>query len=171
MIIWLASYPKSGNTFLRSLLSAYFFTKDGNFQLESLDKITQFPNINIFKKFGVDTKYQGFRWSEEDETFIATGGDPRFRINSLDVKNVFVHIFKSMESVPEKSEKRETYYDKEKIEKFFDLEHEYFINKDLPLSEQMSLIDEPFEKQIQDVLRNKVTFNIIFLNIIMVNII
>jgi len=55
MIIWLASYPKSGNTFLRSLLSAYFFTKDGNFQLDLLDKITQFPNINIFKKFGVDT--------------------------------------------------------------------------------------------------------------------
>lgn len=55
MIIWLASYPKSGNTFLRSLLSAYFFTKDGNFQLDSLDKITQFPNINTFKKFGIDT--------------------------------------------------------------------------------------------------------------------
>ena len=119
-----------------------------------------FRKNTLLKKFGVDTKYQGFRWSEEDETFIATGGDPRFRIDSLDVKNVFVHIFKSMESVPEKSEKRETYYDKEKIEKFFDLEHEYFINKDLPLSEQMSLIDEPFEKQIQDVLRNKVTFNI-----------
>jgi hypothetical protein len=55
MIIWLASYPKSGNTFLRSLLSAYFFTKDGNFQLDSLDKITQFPNLNIFKRFGIDT--------------------------------------------------------------------------------------------------------------------
>jgi len=55
MIIWLASYPKSGNTFLRSLLSAYFFTKDGNFQLNTLDKISQFPNINVFKKFGFDT--------------------------------------------------------------------------------------------------------------------
>ena len=55
MIIWLASYPKSGNTFLGSLLSAYFFTKDGNFQLDTLDKITQFPNINTFKKFGIDT--------------------------------------------------------------------------------------------------------------------
>ena len=29
MIIWLASYPKSGNTMLRSMLSAYFFTEDG----------------------------------------------------------------------------------------------------------------------------------------------
>ena len=54
MIIWLASYPKSGNTFLRSLLSAYLFTKDGNFELNSLDKITQFPDKNVFRKFGID---------------------------------------------------------------------------------------------------------------------
>ena len=31
MIIWLASYPKSGNTLFRSILSAYFFSKDGRF--------------------------------------------------------------------------------------------------------------------------------------------
>lgn len=55
MIIWLASYPKSGNTFLRSLLSAYFFTKDGNFELSSLSKITQFPDKNVFEKFGIET--------------------------------------------------------------------------------------------------------------------
>ena len=55
MIIWLASFPKSGNTFLRSLLTSYLFTKDGNFQLNYLDKISQFPDINMFKKFGIDT--------------------------------------------------------------------------------------------------------------------
>ena len=55
MIIWLASYPKSGNTFLRSLLSAYLFTKDGSFELNSLNNISQFPDKNVFKKFGVDT--------------------------------------------------------------------------------------------------------------------
>ena len=31
MIIWLASYPKSGNTLLRSMLAAYIFSKDGNY--------------------------------------------------------------------------------------------------------------------------------------------
>ena len=55
MIIWLASYPKSGNTFLRSLLSAYLYTKDGNFELSSLNNISQFPDKNVFKKFGIDT--------------------------------------------------------------------------------------------------------------------
>lgn len=54
MIIWLASYPKSGNTFLRALLSAYFFTKDGNFYFESLQNIKQFPDYGVFEKLGID---------------------------------------------------------------------------------------------------------------------
>ena len=45
MIIWLASYPKSGNTLLRSILGAYFFSEDGNFDFEHLYKIGQFPSF------------------------------------------------------------------------------------------------------------------------------
>ena len=54
MIIWLPSYPKSGNTFLRSILSSYFFSKDGEFDFSFLRKIPKFPNKNLFKKFGID---------------------------------------------------------------------------------------------------------------------
>jgi hypothetical protein len=54
MIIWIASYPKSGNTLLRSLLSAYFFTNDGSFSFDHLRKIDQFPNISLFEKLGID---------------------------------------------------------------------------------------------------------------------
>ena len=56
MIIWLASYPKSGNTMLRSLLSAYFFTEDGKFKFEHLKNIIQFPNVHLFKSYGIDIK-------------------------------------------------------------------------------------------------------------------
>jgi len=55
MIIWLASYPKSGNTLLRSMLSAYFFSKDGiydNFKL--IKSIRQFPHGGLFQKLGID---------------------------------------------------------------------------------------------------------------------
>ena len=38
MIFWIASYPKNGNTWLRSLLSAYYFTKDGNFTNDKILK-------------------------------------------------------------------------------------------------------------------------------------
>lgn len=51
MIVWLASYPKSGNTWLRSLLATYFFTEDGNFNFNLLKNIDQFPSVNYFKKY------------------------------------------------------------------------------------------------------------------------
>ena len=54
MIIWLASYPKSGNTLLRSILGAYFFSKDGNFDFEDLYKIGQFPSFRFFKDLNID---------------------------------------------------------------------------------------------------------------------
>ena len=37
MIVWIASYPKSGNTWMRSFLSAYFMTDDGEFKIKNLD--------------------------------------------------------------------------------------------------------------------------------------
>ncbi len=55
MIIWLASYPKSGNTLVRSLLTSYFFSKDGNFNFALLKNIKQFPDNSLFKRIGVDT--------------------------------------------------------------------------------------------------------------------
>ena len=49
MIIWLASYPKSGNTWLRSLLASYYFSKDGSFDFQLLDNIDQFPSAQFFR--------------------------------------------------------------------------------------------------------------------------
>ena len=54
MIIWLASYPKSGNTLIRSMLAAYFFSTDGKFNFELLDNIKQFPDNSVLTKLGVD---------------------------------------------------------------------------------------------------------------------
>ncbi len=54
MIIWLASYPKSGNTLLRSILSSYFFSNDGKFNFENLYQITQFPLLEHFTSINVD---------------------------------------------------------------------------------------------------------------------
>lgn len=60
-ITWIASYPKSGNTMVRTFIASYFFTNDGilkNFEplkninsfnnLEIFDTIDTFPNINLF---------------------------------------------------------------------------------------------------------------------------
>ena len=50
-IIWLASYPKSGNTLIRLFLSCYLFSKDGtlkNFNL--IRNIILFNHFDIFNK-------------------------------------------------------------------------------------------------------------------------
>ena len=54
MIVWLASYPKSGNTWLRSIISALVYSKDGLFNFELLKKIPQFPTQKYFKEFTDD---------------------------------------------------------------------------------------------------------------------
>ena len=51
MIIWIASYPKSGNTWLRALLASYYFTNEGSFSLSLLDKIDAFPSDKFFKEY------------------------------------------------------------------------------------------------------------------------
>jgi len=62
MIIWIASYPKSGNTWLRSLISSYYFSKD-KFNLSDLKTIPNFSvndfiNNNLIIQNGVDVAKQ-----------------------------------------------------------------------------------------------------------------
>ena len=56
MIFWIASYPKSGNTWLRALLSSYFYSEDGTFNQDLLQNIGQFPEKRHFIDFKYDTK-------------------------------------------------------------------------------------------------------------------
>ena len=54
MIIWLASYPKSGNTLVRSMLAAYFFSNDGVYNFDLIRNIKQFPQNYLFEKLGIN---------------------------------------------------------------------------------------------------------------------
>ena len=58
MIVWLASYPKSGNTFVRSMLASYFFSKDGSYDFNLIKNIKQFPHGGLFQKLGIDINNQ-----------------------------------------------------------------------------------------------------------------
>ena len=48
MIVWLASYPKSGNTWVRSFIAAYYYSKNGEFDFSLLSNIKQFPDEEFF---------------------------------------------------------------------------------------------------------------------------
>ena len=60
MIIWIASYPKNGNTWLRALISAYYFTESGFFLKDKqLNNIKQFPSKEYFNGFDYDCSVPG----------------------------------------------------------------------------------------------------------------
>ena len=51
MIIWIASYPKSGNTWVRSFLGTYLYSSDGKFNHNLMHEIHEFPDSEILKKY------------------------------------------------------------------------------------------------------------------------
>ena len=54
MIIWLASYPKSGNTWLRFFILSLIFGNKGEINLNQLKNIEQFPSKSQFKSMGIN---------------------------------------------------------------------------------------------------------------------
>ena len=55
MIIWVASYPKSGNTLVRAILTSLIYSEDGNFNFNLLKKIDQYPQNHHFE--GLTNKF------------------------------------------------------------------------------------------------------------------
>ena len=50
MILWISSYPKSGNTWVRTFLSTYYFSKNEEFHFGLLKNIRQFPHNKFFDR-------------------------------------------------------------------------------------------------------------------------
>ena len=70
MIIWIASYPKSGNTWVRSLLSTYLYSDNSIFNFNLLNNIPQFPSkryFEFFMKDFTDIKKQSDYWIAAQE--------------------------------------------------------------------------------------------------------
>ncbi len=83
MIIWIASYPKSGNTWIRSLLSSYLFSKDGRFSFKLLKNIEQFSSKDFLSDKLKRSNYQAI---------ISKNWIPSQKIINRDKK---IHILKT----------------------------------------------------------------------------
>ena len=70
MIIWIASYPKSGNTYLRSFLSSYYFSKKGKFDFKLLMNILQFPSIRYSQKDFLSFEDAANNWIANQKFFF-----------------------------------------------------------------------------------------------------
>ena len=80
MIIWLASYPKSGNTWLRSVLVSYYFTEDGNFNFDDLSRIPDYPNKNFINADDIKNLKDGevYKYWEKSQKIILQNKKAKF---------------------------------------------------------------------------------------------
>ena len=89
MIIWIASYPKSGNTWVRSIISSLIYSNDGNFDFDLLRKIKQFPNKKYFENFTND--FQNINeikkyWIESQDIINLDKGVKFFKTHHINCK-------------------------------------------------------------------------------------
>jgi hypothetical protein len=70
MILWIASYPKSGNTWLRSFISTYYFSNKDEFYFNLLKNIKQFPHEKFFDKKidSIENAIESWNKSQENIT-------------------------------------------------------------------------------------------------------
>ena len=89
MIIWIASYPKSGNTWVRGFVSSLVYSKDGNLNMANLEKIKQypiFPQFNNLIKNKEDLKLN----TEEDINLIFKNFIPSQEIINFNDEMIFL---------------------------------------------------------------------------------
>ena len=70
MIIWIASYPKSGNTYIRSFLASYYFSKKGKFDFNLLMNISQFPSVRFSQKDFLSFEDAAQNWISNQKYFF-----------------------------------------------------------------------------------------------------
>ena len=87
MIIWIASYPKSGNTWVRSFLSAYYFSKDGVFDIKNLNRIEDYPNKQFFSQVVKEGEIHN-HWEESQKKIVKEG-----KVKFLKTHNSLIKAF------------------------------------------------------------------------------
>ena len=83
-IFWIASYPKSGNTWMRAILTSLFYSKDGIFDFTLLPKIDQFEKLQYFD-FVKDINIDDYKRLDELPTISKYWAEAQQRITSKEL--------------------------------------------------------------------------------------
>lgn len=93
-IIWIASYPKSGNTWMRYLLGNYFFNQNDNFNVDIISNLKKFHindrllNLDALKGLKENPYEVSKYWIKSQENLKITNGNVVF----LKTHNALVNI-------------------------------------------------------------------------------
>ena len=97
MIIWIASYPKSGNTWIRTFLTAYYFCENGIFDINKLNHIQDYPNKQFFKNEVKDGEIHK-HWDESQKAIVSER-----KIKFLKTHNSLITAFGNDFTIPKYS--------------------------------------------------------------------
>ena len=87
MIIWISSYPKSGNTWVRSLISSYYYSDDGSFDFKLLQNIPQYPGPKFVKEKITKPGEVSLHWKSSQDEIVKNN------------KNIFLKTHNAMVSL------------------------------------------------------------------------
>ena len=141
--------------FLRHVICSHKMLYDNGYSDENAD----------YNKDGAFTKYKmDEMWKWLRPAFKKTNLIDSYTLNELEkqdslcIKNSMVGLFKERMPDPIKSPRNVDYFSADKIKHFFDLTHEHFINIEYSVKEQYSEINKDIKKQVENYLRNNVSF-------------
>ena len=80
-LLWVASYPKSGNTWMRAILTSLFYSDNGIFDFKLLPKIDQFEKLQYFD-FVKDINIEDYKKLGELPTISKYWAEAQNRIES-----------------------------------------------------------------------------------------
>ena len=87
-IIWIASYPKSGNTFLRFLIASLLHSKKGDFEFDIIKNIRQF-DIDKYYKFIQKKNLKDYENLNSIKTISKYWKEAQKRSYGVENKNIF----------------------------------------------------------------------------------
>jgi hypothetical protein len=112
-----------------------------------------------FSKYKMDEMWKwissSFKMKKILDYFVRTEKDLQ---DSLFVKEAFVSLMRQKNITPSPAPSDIDYYNKDRIEKVFDMNHQFFINKNKEVKEQFMNLDDDFVTEVEQILRRNVTF-------------
>lgn len=88
-IIWISSYPKSGNTFLRSLIAAYFYCERGVYNQNSLAHLPEYPRDYFELEKGTNPIREFSKWEEVQKSI--SSNNRKFNFVKTHLANIKVN--------------------------------------------------------------------------------
>ena len=144
MIIWISSYPKSGNTYIRSFLASYYYSDDGKFNFDQLLKIHQFPNMKFSKFKPLSREEASKNWIFNQNSFFKNE-----KLNLVKTHNC-LFPYKGNEFTTKKETYGAIYIVRDPRNVITSLTHHYSLNYEQAfnymINEESSLLETSFEK-------------------------